>query len=198
MVAVPGHERNGGKKLRFSLREQILVSGTDWRSPLTAGGESAVLETPLGRMAVIRSKSAVTPCSSPIGGPMEDWTLLLGGDVACLRGLCAPYVSLHRKVRLGVDGVIQGRPCRLSVARSFRASRRVVRISFEGSADFTEFRPSGLNGTWLESEECGASGDCHRRTWQIENLDRRTMAALAFFELGRLRFLLDNPMLALL
>lgn len=185
--------------MNFSLREEILVSGSAWRNSMTSGVEAAALETPLGRMSVVRTRSKRHPYSSPMGGPLEDWIFQLNGDeVARLYALCAPYLRLQRKLRMGIDGTMEGRPIALTVKRSFSSKRRVLRISSNESEAFTEFRPQGLSGTRLISEIGGATGGCSRQTWNVENLNRRTMVAISFYEMGRLRSLLDSPLMEFL
>ncbi|MEU7024730.1 hypothetical protein ABZ990_29435 [Streptomyces sp. NPDC046203] len=125
----------------------------------------------------------------------EDWVLSLRGEERLtIRALGAPGYAAQRRVRVGLDGQLDGAAVRLTAASALFRSGRSVRLT--GTSSDVTLTPKGLG---IRLQEDGVTRGMRLWSgWKFPDPTGHTVLAACLFEWAMLDYFPQTPVLRLL
>jgi hypothetical protein len=178
----------------FTIEKSPKVSTNEWLKPVSAEKLHTVVRTPIGEFSLYRRPGRRQTAEAKADN-WEEWSLVLDGrTVLTIEDASAPWASLHKRVRQGLNGQLDGKTFRLHAKRSLLASGRTVQFLFaDGSLRF------GAEGPSIALHEEAPSGrrllaEARRGRWRCEDLTPPVAAVLSLYVAAGLDVFLESPL----
>lgn len=170
------------------------VSLTTWRAPAHQEAVYASGHTPLGSVILTRGPGDRGRAESA-GEAWEDWVVTLrAGQRLEVHGLAAPGYPVRKRLRMGVAGSVEGRPCRVTVSSAYLWSKRSVCL--RGDRGELAFTTTGL--AMSLAEDGVVRGVRRGGGWEFSAPTAPAILAACLFEWAEMAHFLRTPGLRLL
>jgi len=171
------------------------VDTSEWLKPASEEKLHTLIQTPGGDFELYRlpalRKSVQAKAES-----WEKWRLSFGGaDVLVVEDAAAPWVSLHKRMRAGIHGRLEGDILKGFARRSLLPSRRIVEFTVGDSS--LKFEVKGLSVNLIRENSDGGRhliARTRRGRWQSDGLDQQEMAVACLYSAAGLDVFLESPL----
>lgn len=170
------------------------VSTKEWLDPVQAETLHTIVQTKIGNFTLYRKPARRNTVEAKAEN-WEEWNFTFGDQVVMtIEDAAAPWISLHKRMRAGIHGKLDGMAFRAHAKRSIAPSKRTVRFTFEDHS--LRFGVEGLSKV-LYRESLGGRhliAKSRRGKWHGSELTMRTGAVICFFTTAGLDIFLESPL----
>ncbi|MEV4229642.1 hypothetical protein AB0J81_21590 [Streptomyces bobili] len=180
--------------MEFSIEKIPQVGTGEWLRPARTEKIYTELSTPVGNFSLHRKPARQGTAEAKADG-WEEWSITLDGSVIMLiEDIAYPWTSLHKRMRSGAHGRLEGKSFQAHARRSPLPSKRIVRYTFDDCT--LSFEVQGSSRV-LYSESGGERrliAEARKGKWACASLTPSLTAVLCFHTVAELDIFLESPL----